>query len=240
MNIFQGVFKKVNNLSSLSADTLDVKKWQKILSKKIINNYKKNSFFLVSSPLLILLSLVFRTKKIIKVLDIGGGGLDSYFDIMHNYKLKNKILIDNIELPSVLKIYKKFYFKRKNLNINFYSKITKKKYNIIHISDSLHYINNPKEFIDSIVSMNAFYIILNNTRIANIPTYATFQMFYKYKIPTWFFNNNIKKYFSKKYSLIFESEFINKFFSKYTDYPMKNIPNKFRIKNSKTLIFKLK
>jgi putative methyltransferase (TIGR04325 family) len=240
MNIFSGVFKNANNLNSLSTNTLDVKKWGRIVYKKITNNKKKNSFFLVSSPLLIVLSLVFGTKKCVRLLDIGGGGLDSYFDIMHNYQFKNKILIDNVELPSILSIYKKFNYKRKNLDIDFYTKVPKKKYDLIHISDSLHYVSNTKEFINTILSMNASYIVLNNTRIGNNPTYATFQKFYKHKIPTWFFNDSIKKIFLKKYSLIFESEFINKFFSQYSDYPMKNLPSKYRIKNSKTIIFKLK
>ena len=239
-NIFEGVFKKVENLSQLSTDTLDVKIWKKIIFKKVLNNIKKNTFFLVSSPLLILLSLVFTNKKKIKILDIGSGGLDIYFDILHNYKLKNSFSIDSIELPSVISVYKKFYFKKKNIDIKFYTKVKKKKYEVIHISDSLQYIDNPKLIINEILSMNSSYIVINNTRLGNFNTFATLQNFYKYKIPTWFFSDNIKKLFYKKYFIIFESEFLPKFFGSFSSYPMKNFPKKFRIKNSKTMILKLK
>ena len=95
---------------------------------------------------------------------------------------------------------------------------------MIHISDSLQYMDSPKEIINKILSMKTSYIVINNTRLGNFDTFATLQNFYKYKIPTWFFNENIKKLFLKKYSLIFESEFIPKFFGSYSSYPMKNFP----------------
>lgn len=101
-------------------------------------------------------------------------------------------------------------------------------------------MNNPKKVINEILSMNASYIIINNTRFGNFNSYATLQNFYGHKIPTWFFNQNLKKLFLKKYLLILESEFLPKFYGSYSSYPMKNFPKKFRIKNSKTMIFKLK
>jgi putative methyltransferase (TIGR04325 family) len=239
-NVFEGIYKKVDKLSSLSTETLDVKQWKKIVFKKICINFKKNTFFLVSSPLLILLSLVFQKKRKIRILDIGSGGLDTYFDILHNHNLKNFFSIDTIELPSVISVYKKFSFTNKKIDIKFFTEIKKKKYDVIHISDSLQYMESPKEIINEILSMNGSYIVLNNTRLGNFNTYATLQNFYEHKIPTWFFSKNIKKLFSKKYLLILESEFLPKFYGSYSSYPMKNFPKKFRIKNSKTMIFKLK
>jgi hypothetical protein len=45
-NVFEGIYKKVDKLSSLSTETLDVKQWKKIVFKKICINFKKNTFFL--------------------------------------------------------------------------------------------------------------------------------------------------------------------------------------------------
>lgn len=104
----------------------------------------------------------------------------------------------------------------------------------------MQYIDNPKKIINEILSMNSTYIVINNTRLGDFNTFATLQNFYKYKIPTWFFSDNIKKLFYKKYFLIFESEFLPKFFGSYSSYPMKNFPKKLRIKNCKTMILKLK
>lgn len=125
-NIFEGVFKKIDNLSSLSKETLNIKQWQKIVFKKISSNFKKNTFFLVSSPLLILLSLVFFKKKKIKILDIGSGGLDIYFNILHNHNLHNFFSIETIELPFVISVYKKFFFKNRRIDIKFFTEIKKK------------------------------------------------------------------------------------------------------------------
>lgn len=128
---------------------------KKILDKININKtfLKKNysKFFLSSSPLpLILLEY---NKRNIKIADYGSGDQEIFFQIL-NLKIKGfKIFIDSIEVPEITKVLKKSIKKKysKNIQINFYDKYNfNKKYDFVHISDSLQYNLNWKNFLTKI------------------------------------------------------------------------------------------
>ena len=71
--------------------------------------------------------------------------------------------------------------------------------------------------------------------------FISLQRFYKYKIPLWFFNmDELIENFKPKYEIIFVSNYLHKYFGKFQEIPMKNLPKKFRIGHTKTLIFKKK
>ena len=66
-----------------------------------------------------------------------------------------------------------------------------KKYDVIYISNTLHYINKPEKLIKLFIKSESKYIIINSTRINKTKKFITLQKFYKYKIPTWFLMKNI-------------------------------------------------
>lgn len=246
MKIFNGIYF-AKKLSDISKQIFNNRIWKKIVMKKIKNNKKQKYPIISSSPLNLIFSIEYFNKNV-KILDFGSGALDIYFEInniinacskFYKKKFKKRIIIDFVELPEILKIYKKINFS-KNFKINLNNSIPiKKKFDIIHISNSLHYVNEPSAFIKKIISMNAKYIIINSTKIGEYKKFITIQKFYDYKIPLWVFNlNELVREFQPKYKLVFVSKYLHKYLGKYTEIPMNNFPKKFRIDHTKTLIFK--
>lgn len=246
MHIFKGMFSG-KKLRDINTDVLNNDIWSNKVKKKIKFNKKYFNHNNFSSVLSTLFSTNYINKNL-KILDIGSGALDVYFElnnIIKNYekfnkiKIKKKIFLDLVEVPDVIKIYKKIKFS-KNFKCSFSTKLKKIKYDIIYISNTLHYIDEPHKFIIDLVNTKSEYIILNSTRVGNIKTFIALQKFYKYKIPTWFFNLNdlIKKFHN--YKLVYVAENLDKYFGKLSEIPMKNYPKKLRLKHCKILIFKRK
>jgi putative methyltransferase (TIGR04325 family) len=247
MNIFEGVFKGTN-LKKINQQNLNNDIWKKIVIRKIKKNKNYNQT-ISSSVLPIILATEFLKKKI-KILDFGSGGLDLYFELnnlLENYRnlnkkksIKCKIYLDLIEVPKILDVYKKTKFS-KYFKCNFLDHYKKKKYDIVYISNTLHYIDEPKKLIKLISNSGSKYIIINSTRIGENKTFISLQNFYKYKIPTWFFNmDNFIKQFRNNYEAVFTSDYLDKYLDQMREIPMNNFPLKFRLKHTKTIIFKKK
>lgn len=215
--------------------------------KKIKKNEKSFNLLISQSILTLIFSLEFLNKKI-KILDYGSGSLDVYFELnalLKNLNIKNKkksklINIDMVEVPAILDVYKKIKFSN-HFKCNFFDNFKMKKYDIIYISNTLHYINEPKKLIKLFIKSKSKYIIINSTRINKIRQFITTQNFYNYKIPTWFFEEkNLISIFKKEYELIFASDYLDTYLGKRQEIPMKNFKKRYRIKNTRTLIFKKK
>ena len=92
----------------------------KKIKKKILENYKslnnnviKSNYFISSSPLPFI--LINFNKNNIKICDFAGS-LESYFQVL--ILNKKKIEIDIVEVPGVIKLYKrlkKFFKDKKNI-----------------------------------------------------------------------------------------------------------------------------
>ena len=246
IKVWQNTIFNKKNLSSLSPQK-NYKKWLSLTKSRIKNNYKeiKNNNFSehsISSPLLLIALLQFKNKRI-RVLDIGSGDLKSYFSFFKYKRFFKKIIFHSIELSKIIQMYKNFNFLNKNNKISFIASenIKKFKYDIVHMSDSLHYISDWKAYLKEIIIMSPKYIIINGTRAGKIKTFASFQNYYKAKVPTWFFSEKeILSLFKKKYVLLYNEEFINKILGNFTKLPMENFPKKSRIENSKTFIFMIR
>ena len=247
MQIFKKAFLNKKNLQSLSPKNFNHKKWISLTKNRIKDNFKKvkdNNFseYIISSPLLLISLLQFKNKKL-SILDIGSGDLKSYFGILKYSKFFKKIFFHSIELYKIVELYKslKFLNKKKNVSFSSSEKINNFKYDIIHISDSLHYVSDWKMTLKKTIKLSPKYIIINSTRAGKIKTFASFQNFYKAQVPTWFFNENeIMSLFKKKYDLLYDEEFVNTILGNFTKLPMKNFDKKLRIDNSKTFIFIIK
>lgn len=215
---------------------------KKILNKINLNKIflKKNysKFFLSSSPLPLM--LLGYNKKKIKIVDYGSGDQEIFFQLL-NSKIKDvKIIIDSIEVPEIVDVLKTAINKKllKNIKINFYDKYNfNKKYDFVHISDSLQYNLDWKNFLIKISLKKPQYIILNNLTAGKFKTYITEQKFYKDKLPYIFFNENEIKKILKNYKA-YHYLYLNKVNNEYKEYPQKNFKKKDRLKYPKTIIFK--
>ncbi len=217
-----------------------------IWKKKILKNVKINKadlkknytkYFLASSPLPIM--LLGMKKKKISIADYGSGDQEIFFQLT-NLKLKNtKITIDSTEVPEIKKLLKKIIEKKtKNIKINFYDNFNfKKKYDFVHISDSIQYNLDWKNFLLKIALQKPEFIILNNLTAGNFKTYIAEQKFYKYKLPYIFFNQKEITGLLKNYK-VHQYLYLNKINNKFQVYPQKNFRKSDRLQYPKTIIFK--
>lgn len=226
------------------SNQFDSKKWLLIISKRLKSNFnalKRNKSlnqFISSSPLSLM--LLNEKKKNIKILDYGSGSQELFFQLsMMN--IKKTINIDSIETKTLVNFFKKKKFNKSNININFFVKLNfLKKYDYLHISDSLQYVIDWKNFLKKINKKNHKFVILNNIPAGNIKSYITKQRFYGKEIPNTFFSDKeiVKLLFN--YELVFSSLYLNKIHGEYRSYPQDNFKKKDRIDYPKTFIFKNK
>lgn len=215
------------------------KKWIKKIEKKLENK----NFFLTSTPLPLILmnmnsSISSHSYKKINIADYGSGAQELFF-LLKNNKIERKINIDSIEVKELCKYFhnKKKLFSSKNININFIEQYNfKKKYDYVHVSDSLQYNLEWKTFLKKIIEKKPRMIILNNLTAGNFSTYITIQNFHNQKIPYIFFNEKEIFNIFKDYKLI-KYFFLNKILGKYQEYPQSNFKKKERLKYPKTFIF---
>ena len=160
------IWKKVNFKKDLyKFNHHSSKKWTLHLKKKIIENFKmskkktiNSKYFTASSPLPIFL-LNFKKKKI-NILDFGSGDHEIFFQLKNNVNRDKKINIYSKEIKEVEKLYtdmKKKYLKNSKYVQLFIGKDIKK-YDIIHLSDCLQYIENWKKFLSEIINKKPNYV----------------------------------------------------------------------------------
>tara|TARA_A100001015_G_C14955168_1_gene698463 strand:+ start:249 stop:977 length:729 start_codon:yes stop_codon:yes gene_type:complete len=240
------VWKKVKKdyFKGRAENAFNSKEWLSIISSRLKKNFKvkgNNDYldqFITSSPLPFL--LINDKKKEIKISDFGGGSQEIFF-LISKTQLKTKVIIDSVEVENLVNFFKLKKFNKKNITIEFYKNFKfNKKYDYVHISDSLQYLKDWKNFLNKLNKKKHKFIILNNVPCGLNKTYLTKQRFYNKEIPNTFFSiRDIKKNLDN-YNLIFKSLFLNKIRGKYTSYPQENFKFKDRINHPKTLIFKVK
>ena len=220
------------------------KKWLSIISKRLRSNFqnlKNNNYlnqFLASSPLPLM--ILNDSKSNINIADFGSGSQEIYFHLSL-MNTKKKITIDSVEVEDLVSYFKKQNFSKRNIKIEFFNKFNfKKKYDYVHISDSLQYIYKWKDFLKNLNSVNNKFIIINNVPTGNNKTYVTKQNFYGTQIANVFFSTREICGLLNEYKLVFSSLFLNKIMGEYRSYPQNNFNKKDRINYPKTLIFKHK
>ncbi len=240
------IWKKVKKdfIKKDASNEFNSKKWLSIISKrlktnfKIIKNKKYLSQFTASSPLPIM--LLNERSKYIKIADFGSGSQEIFFQLSQML-IKKQIIIDSIEVEELVNFFEKQKFNKKKIRINFLKKFNfKKKYDYVHISDSLQYVYDWKNFLKKINIGDHKFIILNNVPAGKNRTYVTKQKFYGKEIPNIFFSlSQIRKNLNN-YEILYNSLFLNKINGVYRSYPQNNFKKHDRIEYPKTLIFKKK
>ena len=157
MNIWKKINIKKIKISKINSDPFNNKIWKAKISNKIklnIKNLKKKNskYFLTSSPLpLIILGL---NKRKISIADYGSGDQEVLFQLINNKINDKKFKIDSIEVPEITKLLKRDIKnkKYKNIEVNFLDSFNhNKKYDFVHISDSLQYNLDWKNFLKKII-----------------------------------------------------------------------------------------
>ena len=240
------IWKKVKKdfVKKSNTNEFNSEKWLSIISKRlktnfnIIKNKKYLNQFIASSPLPIM--LLNENKKNIKIADFGSGSQEIFFQLS-SMVIKKKINIDSIEVETLINFFKKQSFNQKKIKINFLEKFNfKKRYDYVHISDSLQYVYDWKNFLKKINMNNHKFIIINNVPAGKNKSYITKQNFYGKDIPNIFFSSAQICKSLNNFKLNFNSLFLNKINGVYGSYPQDNFNKCDRIDFPKTLIFKNK
>ena len=161
--------------------------WIKSQLSKIQESKRKNT---LNRNEKIIFDLINKKLKINRLLDIGGG-LGSFY-----YSLKKKKLnldYNILEDSKLINKLKKIKFKK----IKFIKKITLKKYNIVFLVSSLHYINNWKSFFRKILKNQPDYVAIIDLPVVNVPSFYGYQKYYSHQIKYRFQNKKELKFFFK-------------------------------------------
>ena len=240
------IWKKVKKefLKENNSNEFNSEKWLSIISRrlktnfKIIEDKKYLNQFIASSPLPIM--LLNEKKNNIKIADFGSGSQEIFFQLS-SMGIKKNINIDSIEVERLVNFFKKQPFNKKKIKINFFEKFNfKKKYDYVHISDSLQYVYDWKNFLKKINMNNHKFIIINNVPAGKNKSYITKQKFYGKEIPNIFFSSAQICKCLNNFKLTYSSLFLNKINGVYRSYPQDNFKKHDRIDYPKTLIFKKK
>jgi putative methyltransferase (TIGR04325 family) len=244
--MIMAIWKKVNKnyFQGKSKNAFNSNKWLSIISSRLKKNFiaqRKNDYldqYISSSPLSFL--LINDSKKEIHIADFGSGSQEIFF-LLSQINIKKKIFIDSIEVDNLVNFFKKKKFDDNKVKIKFLKNLDfNKKYDYLHISDSLQYVDDWKDFLDKINKKKHNFIILNNIPCGNNKSYLTKQKFYSHEIPNTFFSMKDLQNKLNNYRLISKSMFLSKIKGKFTPLPQPNFSFKDRIGYPKTLVFKIK
>jgi putative methyltransferase (TIGR04325 family) len=130
-------------------------------------------------------------------LDIGGGLGSIYYSLKKKKLNLDYNVLENSKLINKLK-------KNKFKQIKFVKKIPLKKFNIVLLVSSLHYITNWRSFFRKILKNQPDYIAIIDLPVVNVPSFFGYQKYYSHQIKYRFQNKKEFKVFfkNKNYKLI--------------------------------------
>ncbi len=241
--MFQGYFKSFNEINK-SSNIFHNKKWisREFTKIKKLKNLKSHEITLANDyPFLIATSIIYDSKKLLKIIDFGGGFGISYLQLTNGIKNLKKLKYYIVDIPEVCSVAKKNF--KYNKNLFFMTKIPNI-YNcdVFHYGSCLQYIDDWKMLLRKTCKLKPKYIIFSDLIAGDIKEFVTVQKFDDSKMPFRFYNiakiiNFIKKF---GYKLILRNNYRVRFNGKPSDLPTKIFPKNSQLKNSSNLIFKKK
>lgn len=140
-----------------------------------------------------------RKNKPLEILDFGGGAFIGYADILRFARNMTDISYTVVETPAMVKSVKKILLpllRKKLVNAdllqiveNIPDKIDNN--SIIFVGGTIQYIDDYKETLKNLISLNAPIIVIGQTPFTDSPTYARMQLNMPHKkLATWVFNTD--------------------------------------------------
>ena len=203
------------------------------LDKPIPVFYKQRSTYL---PITVVMML--ENKKQVNVLDFGGGLGIGYMTLAESMPADLKRISYNIvEVAEVCQTGMGMH----GDGIVYRSDLpTSGKFDLIHASSSLQYVENWKELLTSFAALKPKYILLSDVFAGRIKSFVTLQNYYENKIPHWFLNLNelLKSLDSVGYRLAMKSYVTSRRLNVEDALTMDNFPEKSRLEQTLHLLFR--
>lgn len=176
-----------SNVGAWSSNLWIESQLNKTQDSKRRNNLNKNEK--------IIFNLINKNLKTNKILDIGGGLGSFYFSLKKKISNLDYYILEVVKLVNKINKIKKKKFKE----IKFVKEIPNKKFNIVLLVNSLHYINNWKSFFQKILKNQPDYIVIIDLPVVNVSTFFGYQKYYFHQIKYRFQNKNeFKSFFKNK------------------------------------------
>lgn len=191
------------------------------------------------SILPVVASMAYNEKGEIKILDFGGSLGFTYYQVIQSLPSAENFEFHIVENEAVCEAGREFF--KQNEKIIFYSDLpnSNKRFDIIHMSSSIHYVEKWQDIIARMRLYQPRYILFTDLLAGNIPTYASIQNYYGSKIPVWFLNVDevIKTMESQQFKIIFKATYISKILGLEQPFPQGNFNKKYRLRHSCILLF---
>lgn len=169
-------FKQINE-SSIKEKIIPDYQNKDLINLILLKNkefYKKKSKLILEDKYLF--NKLFRIKRQIKVLDLGGGGGHIFQIFKRNYPFKN-FKWYNYETHALVKLFKKKFKIEKNLIFTDKLEEIPNKIDLLYCNSSLQYIKNQTHFMNQILKKEFKYIYITRTFFNhnNLKTIITIQ-----------------------------------------------------------------
>jgi putative methyltransferase (TIGR04325 family) len=191
-------------------------------------------------------TVVLAMQESLSLLDFGGGLGIGYMTLLESVpEAANKIHYTIIEVPEVCEVGKQLHPKNETGGgggITYLSKMPTDKFDIVHASSSLQYIEDWKEWVFTIAKVSPTYILLSDVFAGSINPFVSLQNYYGSRIPHWFLGLEelLQAFDQYGYKLLMKSSVASRRLNHYDVLPMDNFPESLRLTESLHLLFKIK
>lgn len=184
-------------------------------------------------------TLLTSIQKPVHILDFGGGLGVSFFSLVKMVPRWSNLEYSIVEGAEICE------YARKNLgrfnNLHFFDELPPdlRRFDIVHAGSSLHYVRDWKGMLARFTEYGPRFIILSGLTAGNIQTFVTFQNYYEFEIPVWFWNKGeiISTLSAMDYELLYSSFLASEYCGKIQSLPMMNLPPECRIERKCNLVF---
>jgi putative methyltransferase (TIGR04325 family) len=185
-------------------------------------------------------TMLLKETPEIEILDFGGGLGIGYMTLKESILYANKkIKYTILELPEICKQGRELHKNEINFVENFSNL---QKFDLVHSSSAIQYIEDWKNLVKMFCSKNAKYILMSDVFAGDFETFVTLQNYYSNKIPHWFFNYNdfVEIFNQNGYNLEMRTYVSAKRLNYEDELPMINFDKKFRLKYTSHMLFSKK
>jgi putative methyltransferase (TIGR04325 family) len=200
-------------LEKVKDSALKVKNGQAVYERdSLIFDHIEHSFPLLSG----LLFVAGQNSNRLNLLDFGGSLGSSYYQNKYFLDELNEVNWCVVEQPTFVKTGKKMF---EDLHLHFFNSVDEcletKDIKVVLFSSVLQYLEKPYEILDSVLSKDPEFIIIDRTPFIDSDDRITVQKvnpkIYKGSYPCWFFNEEkFVSYFASDYIKVLEFDALDK------------------------------
>jgi len=240
--VFEGVYSTLGDVKESGYNSLDSleKIYDQTLQRLSTYNNSKLPESNLQSPIANLLPLVvalaLEDKERISILDYGGGMGISYLNCLSALQGSNITNIDYhiVDLEDTIEYGMKIY--PEDMAIHFHRDVPEalKDVDIVYIGSTLQYIDDYKVLIQRLAKLTPRYILLTDYFTSEAETFATAQVNMSgRRMAYWIFNLSeiVELVAQQGYKKIYETK---------NHQPLHNLPDEFRIDDTRNLLFSRK